>query len=212
MNRLRKTHLISFDFSGQDLEDLLEKLPLHLRSHSRRVAVSASIIAGQAEKHLMHYLPAGTNLSMYAHLAGTCHDIGKLLLPPLITDREIYQRHPEIGASILEKHRKTLFINDTQARIVIDTVRYHHENADGSGYPDSLCARDIPLVAGICAVANELDHHLAPEKGFGGDPGAVLFYIKSQAGTVFCDSAVDFLESAWPWLVEQYDKWKLPAG
>ena len=40
---------------------------------------------------------------------------------------------------------------------VIGIVRYHHERLDGSGYPDGLRGREIPLLARITAVADVYD-------------------------------------------------------
>lgn len=37
------------------------------------------------------------------------------------------------------------------------TIRYHHERFDGSGYPDGLSGTRIPLAARIFAVADVFD-------------------------------------------------------
>ena len=37
------------------------------------------------------------------------------------------------------------------------SVRSHHERYDGSGYPDGLSGKDIPLAARIIAVADAYD-------------------------------------------------------
>jgi ribonuclease P protein subunit RPR2 len=39
----------------------------------------------------------------------------------------------------------------------LKVVRSHHERWDGTGYPDGLAGRDIPLGARIFAVADTLD-------------------------------------------------------
>jgi len=36
-------------------------------------------------------------------------------------------------------------------------IRHHHERWDGSGYPDGLKGKDIPLIARILAVADTFD-------------------------------------------------------
>jgi diguanylate cyclase (GGDEF)-like protein len=88
------------------------------------------------------------------HAAGVLHDVGKLgiadtiLLKPGPLEapewKEI-QRHPEVGARILEHAG----LSD-----VADWVRCHHERLDGDGYPSGLAGDEIPLEARILAVAD----------------------------------------------------------
>ena len=42
-------------------------------------------------------------------------------------------------------------------RHVLPGVRNHHENFDGTGYPDRLAGEDIPLLARVLAVADGYD-------------------------------------------------------
>jgi diguanylate cyclase (GGDEF)-like protein len=88
------------------------------------------------------------------HAAGVLHDLGKLAIadailhkPGQLDDfewREI-QRHPDIGARILEH---------AGLADLADWVRAHHERIDGRGYPLGLRDTDIPLEARILAVAD----------------------------------------------------------
>ena len=41
--------------------------------------------------------------------------------------------------------------------MAMDIARHHHENFDGSGYPDHLAGNDIPLAARLVAVADAYD-------------------------------------------------------
>ena len=196
------------DFRGKDLDDLLEQFSVPLRNHSRRVAVCSSLMAECAGEFLgAHDAAAGAALALAAHLGGTCHDIGKLLIPVLSTDESEYLRHPEAGACLLEKHTQTLFDSKEQAEAVLQTVRYHHERPDGNGFPYGLRAKEIPLAAGICAVADGLDYCLYLERESGCCPDGVLRDFKEQAGSLFCESAIVCLERAWPRISLQYAKW-----
>ena len=88
-------------------------------------------------------------------LGAVLHDIGKVRVPESIlnkpgplTDEEwaVMKTHPEIGEHILgpiqSLHR------------ILPIVRHHHERWDGTGYPDGLSGRGIPLGARIVAVCD----------------------------------------------------------
>ena len=88
-------------------------------------------------------------------LAGLLHDIGKIgvedrvLMKPsrLDTDEiQLMRRHPTYGASILEP--------STALRPLVPLVLHHHENFDGSGYPDGLRGEEIPIGSRIIMVAD----------------------------------------------------------
>ena len=91
-------------------------------------------------------------------LAGLIHDIGKIGVketvlnkPGKVTAKE-YQHilsHSSIGERIL-----TPIVEDKD---ILRAVRHHHERYDGTGYPDGLAGKDIPLAARILAVADSYD-------------------------------------------------------
>ncbi|MBM3304530.1 MAG: response regulator [Candidatus Aminicenantes bacterium] len=91
-------------------------------------------------------------------LAALLHDVGKIGVPEHIlnkpgklTDAEFKQikEHPARGESIL-----TPVIELKDIRKI---VRSHHEQYNGSGYPDGLKGREIPLGARIMAIADTYD-------------------------------------------------------
>lgn len=93
------------------------------------------------------------------------HDIGKVGIPDRIlnkpgklSDEEflMVQKHPEFGAEVLETAVKSL---DFQSYFEIgyQIVLHHHENWDGSGYPNGLEGESIPLSARIMAIADVYD-------------------------------------------------------
>ncbi|MCX5857942.1 MAG: HD domain-containing protein, partial [Deltaproteobacteria bacterium] len=90
--------------------------------------------------------------------ASRLHDIGKIgimdsvLVKPgtLSTDeRDIINRHPIIGETILMP-LKTF-------KLLLDPIRHHHENLDGSGYPDGLRGDELNLITRILSVADIYD-------------------------------------------------------
>lgn len=86
------------------------------------------------------------------------HDIGKLYVPDSVLTKpgplgaaewELIRSHPVRGAELLELSRTF----ETARRI----ARWHHENIDGTGYPDGLRGSRIPLEARIVRVVDAWD-------------------------------------------------------
>jgi len=61
------------------------------------------------------------------------------------------KNHPVAGADIVSNIKK---LNK-----IVPAIRHHHENYDGTGYPDKLYGNEIPLFSRIIAVADYFDHN-----------------------------------------------------
>ncbi len=94
----------------------------------------------------------------HLQIAGLLHDIGKIGIPESILNKngpldanewKKMKEHPVVGATILQH------IGELKDAIL--GVKYHHENFDGSGYPEGLKSEQIPLIASIIAVADTFD-------------------------------------------------------
>jgi len=129
------------------LADAIDARDPHTRKHSDDAAEMASAVA--------RALGVPDNEVETIRLAAILHDIGKLGIPDRILckpgpltpeERAIIQRHPDLGADIVE-HIPFL-------RGVADLVRHHQERYDGRGYPAGLAANAIPLGARIVAVVD----------------------------------------------------------
>ena len=90
--------------------------------------------------------------------AGVVHDIGKvavpehiLLKPGPLTPEEwgVMRQHPVVGERICAPLKSF--------RHVLPVIRHHHEKLDGSGYPDGLKGREIPLTARILQTVDIYD-------------------------------------------------------
>jgi diguanylate cyclase (GGDEF)-like protein len=114
--------------------------------HSEQVAAFASALA-----RARNWSPERVALLRDASLV---HDVGKLAIPDGVfghgedfTDEEFEQvkRHPEIGAQIAAE-----ILGSEQ----LDWIRWHHETADGTGFPDGLTAEELPEGAKLLALAD----------------------------------------------------------
>ena len=102
----------------------------------------------------LHHGMMVSNLA-YA-LAGMLHDIGKLKLTsyingqeqdPLVIEELKYVRmHSTLGYEELKGQGYSDF--------VLESILYHHENYDGSGYPANKAGEDIPIGARILRVCD----------------------------------------------------------
>ena len=89
-------------------------------------------------------------------IAGMLHDIGKLKLtgyingqerdPLLIVELKYVRMHSSLGYEELKEQG--------YSDIVLQSILYHHENYDGSGYPSNLSGDSIPLGARILRVCD----------------------------------------------------------
>jgi len=143
-------------------EELEEKLELMVKAmeardpytsgHSRRVSEYATAIARELR------LPA-TVLDGIKR-AALLHDVGKIYeeFAPLLRkegkltaeEKMIMQSHVIRSAQLVA----------TAARLrgpVEAMIRHHHENVDGTGYPDGLSGKQIPVGARIIMIADTLD-------------------------------------------------------
>ena len=80
-------------------------------------------------------------------IAGMLHDIGKLKLrsyingqesnPMVIEELKYVRMHSTLGYEELKDQGYSDF--------VLESILYHHENYDGSGYPSNLAGKEIPI-------------------------------------------------------------------
>ncbi len=124
----------------------------HTRLHSERViklAVELGQFIGLSEREIK-----------VLALGARFHDIGKIGIPDSILNKttpfetsewETMKQHPLIGERII------LAIGEGEAAGLARVVRHHHENFDGSGYPDRLRGTGIPLYSRIISLTDNYD-------------------------------------------------------
>jgi HD-GYP domain-containing protein (c-di-GMP phosphodiesterase class II) len=119
---------------------------------------------GHSERVKDYSLVIGRSLGYSAaelerlEIAALLHDVGKIGIDDRILRKptnltpdefEIMKTHPDKGAAILAQIE--------QLRDIIPGMRAHHENYDGSGYPQGLKGEDIPLLGRVITIADTFD-------------------------------------------------------
>lgn len=136
------------------------------------------------------------------YVAAPLHDVGKLGIPVDILrkkdklgapDWERIRRHPKIGAEIIGEHDDPLL---KLARIIALT---HHENFDGTGYPDGLKGEAIPWPGRVMAIVDSFEamtttqFHREPKT-----PEEAANEIVKGAGTRYDPKIVEAFKAAFP--------------
>lgn len=132
--------------------DAIEHRNTTTGAHVQRVALICALLA---EK-----LGLNDTFIKSIHLAAPLHDIGKVIIPESILnkpdklnndERIIMQTHAQAGFELLSKSKTSV------SKLGAKLAHYHHENWDGSGYPEGLSGENIPVEARIMAIADVFD-------------------------------------------------------
>ncbi|WP_160143038.1 HD domain-containing phosphohydrolase [Halanaerobium hydrogeniformans] len=133
---------------------IMEMYDLYTKGHSENVAKLASAIAGE--------MKLSKKAIKDTYWAGLVHDIGKLLIPlniinkqEKLTDQEyeLIKKHPVWGNKALSSSKIL--------KPIAYFILHHHERWDGRGYPEGLEENEIPLISQILAVADAWDAMLS---------------------------------------------------
>jgi HD-GYP domain-containing protein (c-di-GMP phosphodiesterase class II) len=149
LSMVRRLQQASLETVGA-LANAIETRDHYTGGHSERVGWLASL-TGRA----LGLLPGDLQMLEWS---GLLHDVGKIGIPERILNKpgrltpdefEQIKRHPRLGFDVLAPV--------SSLRPVLEAVLYHHENFDGSGYPDGLRGENIPLLARILHAVDIFD-------------------------------------------------------
>lgn len=162
-----------------------------LRMTNIAVVIARALGLSEAERELLF-------------VAAPMHDVGKigipdtiLLKPTALTSAEfdVMKSHTEIGGRILHG-------GDVLLEAARDIAMSHHENWDGSGYPQGLKGDEISILARICSIADVFDALTSrrPYKAAWPVEEAVA-WITGQSGSKFDPAVVRAFEQALPEII-----------
>lgn len=154
---IRQLHTTNLELEQTNRELLelmiksIEARDPYTSGHSRRVKEYALQIARLLGLAATEIEKIGT--------AALLHDVGKIYdkYAPILAKESrltpeewaIIKEHPTDGAELIATM--------TRLRELVPAVRHHHENWDGSGYPDGLKGLDIPMASRIIMFADTFD-------------------------------------------------------
>jgi hypothetical protein len=210
--RYRRTRavdrVLAATFETDPMTHIVEGYPEALRTLVRAVEIKDAYTHGHSERTARAAVQLGLRLNidedtLRAVARGAyLHDVGKIAIPDSILnkpgpltaeERVVIETHPRLGHELV-----------APASVLAESlgaILHHHERWDGTGYPDRLGGRQIPLIARIVAVADVWDA-LTSDRSYrpGFDPHAALAHIAAGRGTHFDPVVVEaFLSLAADW-------------
>lgn len=124
-------------------------------------------------------------------VAGATHDLGKYGLPRNILVKACLE---ESEWDVLKSHadRGATALSGQVHPYIVEAVRFQRERFDGTGYPNQLAGKDIPLISRILAVVDgyEAMIHEQPYRRALTELEACT-ELKRNAGTQFDPTIVD---------------------
>jgi response regulator RpfG family c-di-GMP phosphodiesterase len=190
-----------------------------LRSLATAIETRDDYTGGHVERVARYATATGREMGLAGEelralwVGALLHDVGKIGVPdhvlkkpaPLTYEEyEEMKRHPEIGATIMER--------SSFLRPGLPAVLHHQERYDGSGYPYGLRGADISLQGRIVAVVDTYDAIVSSRPYRNGSSGEhALEEIRRNAGTQFDPDVVDaFMRAAENGFPNDPDAPKLP--
>ena len=140
--------------------ELILRLGRAMQMHETASAGNRAVRLAQYAKLVAHAAGARPPVCEAMGIASPLHDVGKLGVPSEILQKkeklsapewERIRRHPKIGADIIGEQ------DDPILKLARQVALTHHENWDGSGYPDGLKGEAIPWPGRIMAVVDTFE-------------------------------------------------------
>ena len=140
--------------------DTIKALSGLMELHFKKAGSHSQRVSGMTKKLL-----AGFDLNQKEIqdivIAAFLHDIGKIGLPIEILNKRDYsytsaetskfEQHPILGQSCM--------LAITGFEEISTIIRHHHENYDGSGYPDNLRGKRIPFGSRVIRIVDSFENH-----------------------------------------------------
>ncbi|SFA97589.1 putative two-component system response regulator [Acetitomaculum ruminis DSM 5522] len=150
------------------LGSVLELRGYESSEHLMRVRTFTKIMMGYIKQLYPEYELTDEQVMLISE-AAILHDLGKVAVPEHIifkntkyTDEEMeeFEKHTIYGCKILENFKQQ---QETELyKYCYDICRYHHERADGKGYPFNIKEDKIPIWSQVVGLVDSYDGLINP--------------------------------------------------
>ncbi|MGL5258271.1 MAG: HD-GYP domain-containing protein, partial [Proteocatella sp.] len=180
---------LSYDIDS--FVEMISKKDIYMPHHMTNVA---SLCLNVASKLNLDFHQ--TNI---LYISALIHDIGKLYIPDKIINKpstldereySVIKTHSVKGEEIAQ----TAFLGMELLKDVPQIIRSHHENYDGSGYPDNIVGDNILFLSRILRVCDSVDSMLSRfhyKKSF--ERSRVMDILIKNSGTLFDPKIVNIM-------------------
>ncbi len=147
------------------LVGLLEVRNIEASNHTKRTQRMMKALCEYLVKKGVYCDELTKSYIQEAFEAAPLHDIGKvgipdyvLLKPDRLSTEEftIMKKHAEYGVKALQYASEASHMSSF-IKAAIDLIGTHHERYDGTGYPNGLAGKDIPLIGRLMAIIDVYD-------------------------------------------------------
>lgn len=159
-----KVELYFSVFDNLDLQGDVKELLNSIRTLISVIDAKDRYTYGHSERVTSHAIALARKIGLPQEqvnilgYAAFLHDIGKIEIDREVLNKtdildeaewEELKQHPQWGSDIVTAV--------DQLQPIVPIIRHHHENYDGTGYPDGLKGIDIPFLARIIRVVDSYD-------------------------------------------------------
>ena len=139
-------------------------------NHVKRITLYSKLIAKTCKKNGLYDNIIDDNFIKIIAKTSSLHDIGNISIPyPILRkpskvtpeEYEVIKNHAAIGADMVNDILEVGFEREF-IKMAVEISKYHHERWDGTGYPENLKGKNIPLSARIVALADVFDALTSP--------------------------------------------------
>jgi len=181
-NNLQRSNaelMLAYDATIEGWSRALDMRDHETEGHTQRVTELALRLASR--------VGIGVEDTVHIRRGSILHDIGKMGIPDHILHKPgpltkeewaIMRRHP--------LYAKSLLVPIDYLTPAMDIPCYHHERWDGSGYPEGLKEKEIPLSARLFAIVDVFDA-LTSDRPYrpAWSKSGTINYIRQQMGILF---------------------------
>ncbi|SFK63650.1 HD domain-containing protein [Nitrosomonas aestuarii] len=142
--------LVEIDSIQKFISSIIEERYPDLNEHQTRISKNAALFA--------QHIGLSQQDNECLIIGASVHDIGKMSISDYILNKPAPLSRSEF--SLVKQHCEYGYNLLTPLKLcssITEIVLYHHENYDGSGYPEGLSNEDIPLLARMVRILDSYD-------------------------------------------------------